>query len=212
MRKQTRCYLYCISLSLALALATLGACIVDDSPASVGSSEPTCEAELSVSGSRTVVGENTQDATCFPTGVWTLQVSLSDQGTCQNVEFENEYVYDVELITVVDESDGEADPNGFDVVYRGNPDPDTNFLKFSADGGGCSGVFEHWSSDGRTLTLLRPFEDGSTITGSGSYEEFDSAQIRIDNGCSAAGAHSSSTFWLALILAAWLWRRRHSHG
>ena len=209
MRKQTRRYIYCISASLVLT--NLGACIVEEEPATVGSSEPTCEAELDITGSRTVVGENTQDATCFPSGVWTLQLTLRDQGTCQSVEFENEYVYDVTPNIVVDEIDGQEDTNGFEVVYRDNPDPDTNFLKFSADGGGCVGTFEHWSSDGRTLLLMKPFDDGATISGAATYEEFDSDQIGVENGgCSAASTPSSSAIWLVLLFAAWLWRRRQS--
>ena len=62
--------------------------------------------------------------------------------------------------------------------YPADPDNTNIRLKVTSEGGSCAGNFEHWSDDGLTLVLIKPFEDGLTFTGTGYFELYRENQLQ----------------------------------
>ncbi|RMH40875.1 MAG: hypothetical protein D6689_12520 [Deltaproteobacteria bacterium] len=121
-----------------------------------------CQAELSITGTLTPPGTPPDPAEgCVPVGTWTLQVAVDDPGTCDQVDHESTYVYEVT---------GDID-NGYDVTYQGTPAGEV-YLKITSEGGACQGSFEHYSADGSALLLLKPFEENLAISGRGYFERY----------------------------------------
>lgn len=127
-----------------------------------------CQAVLSVTGSLTPSGiAPGPDDPCIPFGTWTVDVVLADQADCPDVEFDAQYVYEV-----IEDPD-----NGYLYNYPADPANPNIRLKVTAEGGSCAANFEHWSADGKTLLLLKPFEDDLVFTGSGYYETYSVSQL-----------------------------------
>ncbi|MCG8424736.1 MAG: hypothetical protein MJE77_43150 [Proteobacteria bacterium] len=138
-----------------------------------------CTADLSVTG--TFAPTNAPPApdpndpndpgwSCVPEGKWTVDVQVSDQGNCSEVPIAAQYVYTVTV---------DAETEEYIATYGDDPNSDFSYLKVSIEGP-CIGNFEHFSTDGKQVTTLRPHTadnpDDLTITGSGTYELFNSSQ------------------------------------
>jgi hypothetical protein len=167
------------SLFTLLAAATLVVATGCSDVGSVGDGTPpddddvgfNCQAELAITGAFTPDGAGVDaEGSCVPTGTWTLEVTVSDQGDCTEVPATGTYVY-----TVIE------DELGYDVVYTDDPNSDYTFAKVTVEGP-CQGSFEHYSADGTQLTLLKPYTetDNVTLAGSGVYEVYPDDQLGED--------------------------------
>jgi hypothetical protein len=106
---------------------------------------------------------------CIPFGTWTVNVTLADMADCTNVEFDAQYVYQV-TENITEET--------WEYAYPADPDNENIKLKVTANGSSCAGNFEHWSDDGKTLIMIKPFEDNLTITGTGYFELYSVNQLQ----------------------------------
>lgn len=158
-----------LSLLVATACGDLGDVsggpgVIDEDPGAIGR---TCEAELSVSGTFVPVGTGVDaDGGCVPMGDWTLNVEVTSAGDCEDVPVAGEYKYTIS-----------EDDAGYLVTYEGDPAGMYTFGKITIEGP-CQGSFEHYGTDGLSLTLLKPYtlEDFS-ILGVGTYETYETSQL-----------------------------------
>jgi len=128
-----------------------------------------CQAQMTVTGSLAPSGAiPAPEDGCVPFGTWTIDVALADQGDCPDVTFDAQYVYEVSE---------DVDNGGYLYNYPADPANPNVRIKVTSEGGSCAGNFEHYSDDGKTLILLKPFEDNLQITGSGYFEVYYNPQI-----------------------------------
>jgi hypothetical protein len=141
-----------------------------DGDGGTGPADPLlCQATLSVTGTLAPSGITPVDGDpCIPFGTWTVDVTLADQADCASVEFDAQYVYVVSQ---------DPDSGSYAYSYPADPNNPNIHLRVSAEGSACEGTFEHWSDDGKTLVLLKPFEDGLQLTGSGTFETYNVSQL-----------------------------------
>lgn len=126
-----------------------------------------CSAALALAGSFQPTGTGVDEGgSCIPLGVWTFNVTVEDMGDCPDVPTVGEYVYEIT-----------EDADGYITTYLADPDNENILAKVSIEGE-CIGTMEHWSDDGKQMTLLRPYtlEDFS-IAGVGEYEIFEESQL-----------------------------------
>ncbi|HUH02281.1 MAG TPA: hypothetical protein VML75_09805 [Kofleriaceae bacterium] len=137
---------------------------IDEDPGAIGR---TCEAELSVTGSFVPDGTGLdEEGGCLPMGAWTLNVEVTSTGDCDAVPVAGEYKY-----TVVE------DDAGYEVIYEGDPTSMYTFGKITLEGP-CQGSFEHYGTDGLSLTLLKPYTTPELdILGIGTYETYETNQL-----------------------------------
>jgi hypothetical protein len=137
---------------------------IDEDPGAIGR---TCEAELSLVGTFVPVGTGVSpEGDCAPMGDWTLNVEVTSMGDCVDVPAAGEYKY-----TITEDDDG------YDVVYEGDPTNMYTFGKITIEGP-CQGSFEHYGTDGLSLTLLKPYTlEDLSILGTGVYETYETSQL-----------------------------------
>lgn len=169
-------------LSLTLGLAGCGVGDASGGGDANGAVGLQCSAELSVTGTFAPTdgmggGTDPEDPesgwSCVPVGTWTLNVEVADQGDCSEVPVLSQYVY---TITEDNQDTGRAD---YITVYQEDPNGEFSYLKVTIEGP-CIGNFEHYSSDGKEVTILRPFVDTEgenfAIGGTGVFELFAESQ------------------------------------
>jgi len=130
-----------------------------------------CMAELSATG--TLVPPGTPPAAedgCIPLGTWTVQIAMVDPGDCGDVPFLPEYVYEVTGV----------EGDGYTYTYVGDPTNENVYMKVTQSGpGDCNANFEHYSADGMSLMLVKPFERDLVLSGSAYYETYTEPAIEL---------------------------------
>ncbi len=129
-----------------------------------GAQDIICEAELSLTGS--LAAAATPDD-CIPTGTWTVNVTVADDGGCEDIDIAGTYVYEVT-------GDQEV---GYTYTFPNDPDNENILLKVSSVGASCQGDFKHYSDDAMTVIVLKPFEEDLALSGSGTYTVASGPQI-----------------------------------
>lgn len=127
-----------------------------------------CTAELSVTGTLTPSPDAPPDDGCVPNGTWEVSLALEDMGECDDVTYDASYTYEVT---------GSPAEGGYTVTYVEDPENPNVYLKVKGQGGACEGSFEHWSADGKTLLLIKPYEEDLTIGGSAYFEVYSESQL-----------------------------------
>jgi hypothetical protein len=161
------------SILFTSALAALGAC----SPGSVGGDDVVggdddtslpgtalCEATLTLTGTMVSSGEvPSMDLGCVPQGTWTVNVTVSDEGSCGTVSIPTTWTYEVA-----------GTGHNETITPTNNTDQEGVLGIHSLGSGVCEGSFEHiWpSADGFNVVLLKPDSPTwqQTIEGHGTYQ------------------------------------------
>jgi len=121
-----------------------------------------CQAKLVVSGTLDMESPvPSEEEGCAPDGMWQITAQVEDMADCEEVPLLSSYAYQV---TTSPES------GVIEVAYLGDSTSDELYLKVSFEGGACSGNFEHHSSTGTEVLILRPFAEGEQISGVGMFE------------------------------------------
>lgn len=163
-----------IVTTLGLALAFTSGCTlgeVGDDTTPIGDDDTTlpanalCESTLTLSGTfaAEAVPPPTEDQGCVPQGTWTVQVTVSDVGDCDEAPVSTSYIY-----TVTGEGADET------VTFTGGAGELTWGIHAGGNGQ-CEGSFEHiWEATGGEFHVAQMspyFAPGTTtMMGSGTYQ------------------------------------------
>jgi hypothetical protein len=137
---------------------------VDPIPPGGEEIELACEASLVITGTFSPAGTPPAEG-CVHDGRWSLQVAVEDDGGCPTVPVNSLYEYDV---ATVENDEGRV----INITYLGTDGgPDDN-LRAATAGSTCRLNLQHHGPDGEgaEAVYLQAFLDGTSLTGSGSYE------------------------------------------
>ncbi len=156
-----------ITLSLAASGCVGGALSGDENRNELGIQ---CEAGLKLDGTFTAsVAQPIDVFGCWPVGTWRFTATVTSSDCSAAPALEQEYIF--EVTRDVEEA--------YRISYLNNPTSPNLKMKVSGDGGGiCSGGFEVFSADGKTVTNLKPVLQASgVLAGHGEYIVYDRPQM-----------------------------------
>lgn len=154
-------------------------CTSGDSPGAADAStanDRVCSATLTTSGSFVpdpAATPPTGSTGCWPAGTWTFTAAVADNTCSKPPTPEAQYQF---------KGTQTLDMNGDPVVntftYLNDPTNTRVIVKVSEGGSGlCEGELDIYSTDGKTVWLLKPeLNADNSVTGDGEYGEFSTDQ------------------------------------
>jgi hypothetical protein len=132
--------------------------VEDDPENPLDDEEIVCSRFLEVSGTLEPEGEPPDPlGGCEPFGTWTVNVVITDDGGCDEVPVESQYVYVVG-----------QDEEGWYYEFIGDTDAEVEMSVRGKGGGECAGTFIH--TLGNHYIVLKPVETNLTLLGTGRYD------------------------------------------
>jgi hypothetical protein len=156
-----------ITLSLAATGCVGGALSGDENRNELGIQ---CEAALRLEGSFTATQAQPADVFgCWPVGTWRFTATVTQTDCSAAPALEQEYTFEVTR-------DAEE---AYHIAFVNNPSSPFLKMKVSGDGGGmCSGGFEIFSADSRTVTNLKPMlQANGILAGHGEVIVYEQAKM-----------------------------------